>query len=59
MKKIIVNLLAVVTIILISTIKVNATDTIAKINVEQEQKTYNLEELVKDEKRTRKNKKTS
>lgn len=50
MKKIIVNLLLVVVIILISAIKVNAIDTITKINVEQEENVYNLEELVKDEK---------
>ena len=50
MKKIIVNLLALVVIILISTIKVNATEAIASINVVQEEKTYSLEELVKDEK---------
>ena len=50
MKKIIVNLLLVVAIILISTIKVNATEVITNINVGQEEKTYDLEELLKDEK---------
>ena len=50
LKKIIVNLLLVVAIILISTIKVNATEVITNINVGQEEKTYDLEELLKDEK---------